>query len=67
MCLVRGNPMCDRPCSIAMYDGTEVIAHYDGYFHPKRKTWTLYIAKNYTGRSLKGKISCGEMDIEDKR
>lgn len=65
--LVRGNPLCDRPCKILLVDGTEEVAHYNGYFNPKSGLWTMYILKSYAGRMTDGKATCAEADVLDRR
>ena len=65
--LVRGNPLCDRPCKILLVDGTEEVAHYNGYFNPKSGLWTMYIIKSYAGRMPDGKATCAEADVVDRR
>ena len=65
--LVQGNPLCDRPCKILLVDGTEEVAHYDGYFNPKSGLWTMYILKSYAGRMPDGKATCAEADVVDRR
>lgn len=65
--LVRGNPLCDRPCKILLVDGTEEVAHYNGYFNPKSGMWTMYIIKSYAGRMPYGKATCAEADVVDRR
>ena len=65
--LVRGNPLCDRPCKILLVDGTEEVAHYNGYFNPKSGLWPMYILKSYAGRMPDGTATCAEADVVDRR
>lgn len=46
--ITSGSPMSGKPCTVAEMDGTEIRAHYKGYYNPKARTWKLYPHRIYT-------------------
>ena len=61
--VTKGHPMSGRACTVAELDGTELLAHYTGYFSHRRREWKLYPMRSYTCRPMR-RLTLEESDVK---